>query len=161
MYAIRRIKRAINAWCWAVDFRRRGKSYSKDFHDLKYGGSKKALAAATAWRDKKLAETEVLTYREFHQQKRSNNTSGVPGVHFLKTVTQPGGVWQAKIKPGGGKAVHKTFSVRRFGYQEAFRRAVAARNAMLQMLGDRPYIKHPTAKRYHDVKCRSGNGNDT
>jgi hypothetical protein len=158
MYAIRRIKRAINAWCWAVDFTSRGKPYSKKFHDLKHDGSKKALEAAIAWHDKKLAETNILTYREFRQQKRSNNTSGVPGVHFLAPAAMPEGIWQAKIKPRCGKAVHKTFSVRRFGYQEAFKRAVAARNAMLQMLEDRPYIKHPTARRFNAMRqSKSGN----
>jgi hypothetical protein len=159
MYAIRRIKRSVNALCWAVDFRRRGKPYSKKFHDLKHDGSKKALEAAIAWRDKKLAETNILTYREFRQQKRSNNTSGVPGVHFLRTVTQPHGVWQAKIKPRGGKAAHKTFSVQKFGYQGAFKRAVAARAEMLRALEDRPYIKHPTAKRLASSQRESPHGN--
>ncbi len=159
MYAIRRIKRAVNAWCWAVDFRRRGKPYSKKFHDLKHGGSKKALAAAIAWRDKKLAETKILTYRDFHQQKRSNNTSGVPGVHFLRTVTQPNGVWQAKIKPRGGKPIHRTFSARKFGYGGAFERAVAARAEMLRSLKDRPYIKHPTAKRLASSQRQRSHGN--
>jgi hypothetical protein len=55
-----------------------------------------------------------MTFREFHQQKRSNNRSGVPGVHFLKTRRQPQGAWQEKIKlPNGGK-ITKTFSVRKF-----------------------------------------------
>jgi hypothetical protein len=46
MYAIRRHRAAKNAWCWRVNFRRRGKAYSKSFHDLTCGGSKKAKAAA-------------------------------------------------------------------------------------------------------------------
>lgn len=148
MYAIRRIKRAVSAWGWSVDFTRRGKRYSKKFYDQKHGGAKKALAAAIAWRDRTLARTKILTYREFCQQKRSNNTSGVPGVHFLKTARQPQGIWQAKIKLADGTKKHKSFSVREFGHREAFGRAVAARAKMLQMMEDRPYIKHPIARRF-------------
>jgi hypothetical protein len=148
MYAITRLKAAINAWYWAVNFRRRGKLYYKRFYDQKHGGSKNALAAAMDWRDRNLAQAEVLTHREFCQQKRSNNTSGVAGVHFLKTIRQPGGIWQARIKLPDGRKIHKTFSVRKFGRREAFKRAVGARADMLLMVEDRPYIKHPTAKRF-------------
>lgn len=49
--------------------------------------------------------------REFCQQKRSNNTSGVPGVHFLRLKNQPKGIWQARIKLADGRKIHKTFSV--------------------------------------------------
>lgn len=80
------------------------------------------------------------------QQKRSNNTSGVPGVHFLTTTRQPLGYWQARIKTAGC-AIHRTFSVRKFGKRQAFRLAVAARDKLLDMIEDRPYIKNPIAKR--------------
>jgi probable addiction module antidote protein len=39
VYAIRRHLAAINAWCWRVNFRRRGKGYSKSFYDAACGGS--------------------------------------------------------------------------------------------------------------------------
>jgi len=91
MYAITRAKKAKNAWYWRVGFRRRGDEYSKTFHDLKHGGSKKALAAATAWRDLRLARAQALSYREFNAFRRSNNTSGVAGVHFREEVRRIGG----------------------------------------------------------------------
>lgn len=147
MYAIRRTKRALNAWCWHVTFRRRGKAYSKMFFDLACGGSGKALKAAIAWRDKTIAWAGIVTLRDFCKQKRSNNTSGVPGVHFLRSARQPMGLWQAKVKLPDGRTVHRSFSVRRVGYDEAFRLAVAARAELLQLVEDRPYLKHPTAKR--------------
>jgi len=81
-----------------------------------------------AWRDSVSAKLDVLTLREFHEQKRSNNSSGVPGVHFLKTSRQPDGVWQALLKLPNGKRASKTFSVRKFGRREAvLRSALAAR----------------------------------
>lgn len=60
MYGIARTKRALNAWCWRVNFRRRNKLYAKQFFDLKHGGSKPALEVAIAWRDRTLALVAAL-----------------------------------------------------------------------------------------------------
>lgn len=49
------------------------------------------LQAPIVWRDHQLATTNILTFREFREQVRSNNRSGVPSLHFLKTVRQPQG----------------------------------------------------------------------
>ncbi len=146
-YAIGRRKAARNAWYWVVSFGRRGQLHYRRFYDLQHGGSQQALAAALAWRDRELAAVAILTFREFHAQRRSNNTSGVPGVHFLCTTRQPDGAWQAKIKLPDGTKLTKSFSVRKFGNKEAFERAVAARDEMLVLVGDRPYLHDPVAKR--------------
>jgi hypothetical protein len=148
VYAITRAKKAKNAWCWRVSFKRRGRVYFGTFHDLKHGGSKKALAAAITWRDRQLKRAGVLSFREFHAHRRSNNTSGVAGVHFLTSAAQPRGTWQAKIKLPDGRKVTKSFAVRRFGRREAFKRAVAARARMLDLVGERLYLKHATAKKF-------------
>ena len=90
---------------------------------------------------------EAISLRDFCALKRSSNTSGVPGVHYLRTVRQPSGIWQAWVKlPDGGK-IHRSFSVLRFGETEAFRLAVAARAELLQLVAERPYLRHPIAKR--------------
>lgn len=106
-----------------------------------------AKAQAIAWRDEQLAAIKALTMLEFHQHKRSNNISGVSGVHFHKTPAQPLGFWQAKIKCSDGKSLAKSFSVRKFGEREAFRLAVAARSELLARVDDRPYLHHAAAKR--------------
>jgi hypothetical protein len=147
MYAIRRHCAAENAWCWRVRFSRRGVVYSKSFYDLTCGGSKAARAQAIAWRDEQLAKLPPLTLVEFHAQRRSNNLSGVPGVHFHKTDRQPKGFWQAKIKAAGGKSTTKSFSVLQYGDQEARRLAVAARSEMLANIENRPFLHDPVAKR--------------
>jgi hypothetical protein len=149
MYAIRRHRAAKNAWCWRVRFSRRGTSYSKTFYDLTCGGAKEAKAQAVAWRDAQLANLPALTLVEFHAQRRSNNLSGVPGVHFHKTPRQPLGFWQAKIKVGGGKSATKSFSVRQYGGDEAFRLSVAARAEMLAQIESRAFVHHPMAKRLY------------
>lgn len=146
MYAIHRHRAAKNAWCWRVRFSRRGKHYSKSFYDLACGGAKAAKAQAIAWRDEQLAVIKALTMLEFHQQKRSNNISGVAGVHFHKTPAQPLGFWQAKIKPKNGKRVAKSFSVCKYGEREAFNLAVAARTDLLAQIEDQPYLYHSVAK---------------
>ena len=145
-YGISRLKAAKNAWRWVVHLGRSGKLVSKGFPDLKLGGKGAALAAALKWRDE-MARTNVLTYREFHAQKRSNNTSGTPGVHRVKLPAQPLGSWQAKIKLADGRKITKTFAIKKFGEKDAYRRAVAARKAMIDSLDDRLYLKNATAKR--------------
>lgn len=122
--------------------------YSRTFYDLAHGCAAKARAAAGAWRDRQLRAAGVLTFREFHALLRSNNTSGVPGVHLVKSRQQPEGAWQAKIKLPDGRKLTKNFGVKRFGSRQAFRRAVAARAELLQLIGDRLYLQHPTAKKF-------------
>lgn len=147
MYAITRHRAAIKAWNWRVSFKRTGKRYSKTFYDLTCGGMKQAKAEAIAWRDEKLAELNPVTLLDFHKQRRSNNISGVPGVHFHKTAAQPQGFWQASIKLHNGKRMAKSFSVLKFGNKEAFDLAVAARSELLDKVENKPYLKHPVAKR--------------
>jgi len=147
MYAIRRHRAAVKAWCWRVRFSRRGKMYSKSFYDLACGGTKEAKTLAIAWRDAQLAELNALTLLDLHQQKRSNNVSGVPGVHFHKTPRQPLGFWQAKVRFHDGKSMAKSFSVLKFGNREAFRLAVAARSELLEKVENRLFLHHPVAKR--------------
>lgn len=90
VYAISRLRRAKRAWVWRVHFRRRGKLYAKSFPDLKHGGKREALAAAIAWRDARLDSVEPLTLREFNELRRSNNTSGVAGVHSVGNLEATG-----------------------------------------------------------------------
>ena len=145
-YAIIRVKTSKYAWQWAVHLRRSGAFYSKFFSDNKYGGEKQSLAAAIVWRDKTAAKN-VLTFREFYEQKRSNNTSGVPGVHKVMLAAQPEGSWQAKILLPDGRKLTKSFAIKKFGGKEAFKRAVAARKAMIASLDERLYLKSSTAKK--------------
>ena len=131
---------AKNAWQWRVHFKRRGKLHAKSFPDLKYGGTKKALAAAIAWRDRRMADVRPLGLRDFNAMRRSNNTSGVVGVHFLRNPRQPLGYWQARVKLPDRRKGHRSFSVRRFGERQAFRLAVAAREELLMRVENRPYL---------------------
>jgi len=44
--------------------------------------------------------------------------------------------------------VTKSFAVRRFGQREAFKRAVAARTQLLDLVGEQPYLNNATAKKF-------------
>ena len=81
-------------------------------------------------------------------------SSGVPGVHFLTPAAQPEGIWQAKLKLADGTRWTKTFSVRKHGYDKAFRLAGAARREMLRNAEDRPYVYDPLAKRFAALQAR-------
>ena len=124
------------------------------FYDPKHGGSDAARQAAIAWPDQKLAVAKVLGVLEFCQQKRSNNSIGVPGVHLLTPAVQPEGIWQAKLKLADGTRWAKTFSVRKHGYDTAYRLAVAARREMLRNAEDRPYVYDPLAKRFAALQAK-------
>jgi hypothetical protein len=147
MYGIAYQKRRNGQMCVIANVKRRGRTYLRRFAVEKYGGFEGALAAAIQWRDKCLAEKRVCTLREFHSTRRSNNTSGVPGVSYLKSEKQPLGMWQAKISLRDGRRFCRQFSVRKFGYEEAFARAVAARSEFLAFVADQPYVLDPTAER--------------
>jgi hypothetical protein len=146
MYAIVRNKAAKNAWFWAVHFKRAGKLYYRCFYDLKHGGENLALRAAIIWRDARLKKVPVLTVRQFHARKRSNNTSSATGVHLVRSALQPDGAWQAMIKLPDGRRPSKSFSIRKYGNAKAFALAKKARKAMLELIDAGPYLKHPTAK---------------
>jgi hypothetical protein len=146
MYAITRQQATSGTWYWAVHFSRRGQMHYRRFYEPMYGGSKAARQAAIEWRDAQLAEARTLTLVEFCRQQRSNNTSGVPGVHFLVSPRQPEGIWQAKLKIDR-KSKSQSFSVRKFGYQGAYDLAVAARESLLAAAQDRPYLVAEVAKR--------------
>ena len=162
MYAIKRLQASKGTWYWVVNFSRRRVHHERRFYDPKHGGSDAALQAAIAWRDQRLAEAKVLGVLEFCQQKRSNNSSGVPGVHFLTPAAQPEGIWQAKLKLADGTRKTKTFSVLKHGYDRAFRLAVAARREMLHTAEDRPYVYDPLAKRFAALQAKdTGQGRRT
>lgn len=66
--------------------------------------------------------------------KRSDNESGVQGVSFWST----GNAWRAVAHDQSGKQIIRTFSVNKFGNDEAFRLACIKRKEM-----EKDYDYHP------------------
>jgi hypothetical protein len=149
VYAIYRHKAAKNAWYWIVTIRRRAERFERCFYDQSLGGSRKALVAAIAWSDQRLSKQLAFTMREFHELKRANNTIGVPGVFFLQpSASRRDGGWAAYVRFSNGKGKSRTFSIRKYGEPDAFARAVAARDELLELVDDKPYLKNRTAKQF-------------
>lgn len=116
---------------WHVFIRRRGQRYAENFRDSRYGGRDRALAAAQAWRDQVLREVAPLERREFAMIRRSTNTSGVPGVSRLQRPTGYA-YWIARTDLPGGKLLHRTFAVNKFGEEGARERAIEERRRQLE-----------------------------
>lgn len=121
--------------------KRRRKEYRKVFPLAQYASEAEALAAARSWRDEQLANLRPIKRVEFASQLRPNNTSGVPGVMRLWVgQKKPTGkeyryeVWVAVSPNSMGRKRSRMFSIKRYGDEGAYARAVAAREAFLAEL---------------------------
>ena len=100
------------------------------FKDTEYqkvfsGGERQALAAARRWRKEKLRE--IRNSPEAHnplKRVQSNNKSGIVGVRRTKTAWSA--VWSATWTENGTQ-FHRSFSIDKYGEDEAFRLACQAR----------------------------------
>ncbi|MDR3413745.1 MAG: AP2 domain-containing protein [Formivibrio sp.] len=118
-----------------MDTVRNGKSFQKYFYDHLHGGTEAALSAALQWRDEVFKAHPVNTKLQQATHVRKNNTSGRPGV-FLRKIqrTRKGKVqhyqvWQAQVPEGVTPYRSKSFSIQKYGAEQAFKLAVAAREA--------------------------------
>lgn len=89
------------------------------------GGERKALAAARRWRKERLREVQNSPEAQNPLRKiQSNNKSGIAGVRRGKTAWSK--VWSATWVENG-KQFHRSFSIEKFGENEAFKLACKAR----------------------------------
>ncbi|HMP82420.1 MAG TPA: AP2/ERF family transcription factor [Verrucomicrobiota bacterium] len=116
-----------------VRIQRRGRVHSAFFTDKKYGGRKKALAAAIAHHRKlrrKLGPRTTPDRRWLAELRRRNNSSGIVGVkRILRRGKLPGEHWVATWSPKPRMVARKSYSVRKYGYQKAKMLAIRARRA--------------------------------
>lgn len=114
---------------WQVRLQRRGEKHAKYFSDRACGGSEEAFDEALRWRNRLLRTLEEgESIRVCRRSPR--NQSGVVGVSKVKVTASNGAAyefWQATWSPEAGKRRCVKFSIMRYGYLEAFRRAVKAR----------------------------------
>ena len=131
-YAIR-IRNGKRGVVYRVSFTRSGKTVAQLFRSADYGGARAALKAARAWRDSMTGSLPLQTKRAFSQRVKPNNTSGAPGVYLKRQVVRRGNrtgeyaFWQAQTPQGVKPFRSRSFSVDRYGYDEAFALAVQAR----------------------------------
>lgn len=125
-----------------VSLMRNGKLYQKYFVDAKCGGPTEALRLARAWRDRVAVQNPALALADFCAIVRSTNTSGIAGVSRVdKGSVSAKGVfvsrpyWCARLAVVDGKIRLKSFSVRKFGEEQARANAVQTRTDALRELG--------------------------
>jgi hypothetical protein len=142
MYGISRIDdEGHRIYAWRVSFSRRGKRYVKNFPDKKWGGKRKALIGAKAYRDSFLEQNPPLSRKEFCSIIRSNNKTGITGVYrFSKSFKLKNGqikeswYWEATWPAGDSKQSHITFPVNELGERKAKKMAIDARRSALEKL---------------------------
>ena len=123
---------------------------SKLFSDGVYGGKEKAKKMAQAHRDKivkkyKIVPVSMRKTREHSVDRRS--TSGMVGVTL--SVTDKGGNlrvhWSARFMEKG-KQRNVSFSVRKYGYEGAFRKAVKVRCEAIERNAPRGLTPPPPSR---------------
>lgn len=119
---------------WEVRIQRRGKRVEKFFADNTHGGKRMALQAAKHFRDQMETELRPLSIREMARNPSIRNRSGTVGVRRSVKTDVRGeyeftyAFWVAQWTDGKGKRRTRSFSVDRYGEDEAYRMAVKARN---------------------------------
>ncbi len=89
------------------------------------GGTRKTLARARRWRKERLREIQNSPEAQNPLKKmQSNNKSGIVGVRRGKTKWND--VWSATWTENG-KQFHRSFSIEKFGEEEAFKLACKTR----------------------------------
>jgi hypothetical protein len=120
---------------YLVRVTRRGKLYREYFRDDAHDGKKKALIAARKHRDQLETSKTGFTRQQIAKKDRANNTSGVTGVRLVEETdfrwdSKPVyRYWVAQWSPKKGVRRTRRFSIDKYGYDEAYRLAVKARNA--------------------------------
>lgn len=154
---------------WQVRVYRFGKTFSKLFSDRKHGGRDAARAAALAYRDG--LEGDVAALPETPRPRRlvrafPDGRDGATGVaraikHDRRGLAHE--VYTVSWNPSPGVARGTSFSIRRYGEAEAFRRACALRWAkMREIHGDRYDVASPDdlVRRKADVDARAAHRTD-
>lgn len=119
---------------------RRGRSFARTFSIKRYGSNEAAIEAALAYRNQLISEHAMVSRRESHVILRANSHSGIPGVRL--NDDRPPGRWVASIVLNG-RSMSNSFSVKRYGYDQAFELALQARKQMLRLVVDRKTIRPP------------------
>jgi len=104
------------------------------FSDSVFGGKKKALAAALAYRDALIKAVPSAEQNLWHRSiVRRNNTSGVPGVGLCR---RPNGTerWVAYWIDEFGVKKSRTFTVNIHGKRKARQLAIAERQRQLERI---------------------------
>lgn len=123
---------------WNARYMREGVPFSQMFADSKYGSPEGALAAAIEWRNQAEELLPPRDRREYANIGHRNNQSGHTGVYrtpqHYRVDGTPVYYWTASWCPQPGKRKHRSFSVDKYGEDEAKRLAIKAREEAIAHL---------------------------
>ena len=135
---------------WQVRVYRDGKTYSKLFSDRKCGGREEAFAAARDYRTslvEEVADLPAVEPRRRLVRRNRGNTSGVVGISRTYKRDRRGvrhEVYAVSWNPEPGVARGTSFSIRRYGEDQAFQKACELRWAKMKGIhGDRYDVGSP------------------
>jgi len=117
---------------WQVRLQRRAASHTRFFADSKYGGAQESLAAARRYRDQLFAGAPEETTAERRDRLTRRNKSGVVGVSYSSRERQGqiSAYWVAQWTGDDGSRRTISFSIEKYGEEEAFGLACIARELL-------------------------------
>ena len=125
---------------WRVTLQRHNDIAVRTFSDAIYGGKRKALKAAEAYRDELLRRYSPYAHAIWIRTRlRRNNTSGIPGVGRYEQVDnrKTGSIrifWLASWVNEQGDSRKRKFAVSYYGERHAKRLAIAERERQLTLV---------------------------
>lgn len=126
--------------CWRVTVQRRKVLFRHDFSNGIHGGRELALQAAQAYRDMLVQRHAPLSKPDYCAILKKNNRSGVSGLTRVDRLELSRGrrvrrlYWEVQWPIQNGRSRHRKFSILKYGEEEAFQFALAAREAALEAL---------------------------
>jgi len=150
LYGIQRIRPKKRSVAWRVAISRDGKFVAwKIFSDIGYGGEEAALIAAQAYRDEIIKQHPPMQMRDFRIRLRKHNTSGYPGVTLQMKAGKPY-AFLARTQVRAGASLSRSFTIARYGWDNARRLALDARQQQLVQVEDKPCCRSPSAIVVHE-----------
>lgn len=138
---------------WMMRLYHQGTTYTKLFSDGVYGGAKKALKAARKYRKqlgKALGIESLSKRRRTRRVSAQNLTTGIVGVYRGASKSKNGKerhYYAASWNPEPNKVKTKSFSIAKYGEEEAFRLAVEYRQKMVaKIIGRLPEAQQERAQ---------------
>ncbi len=126
---------------WWVRLQRQGRKFSKFFKDSDFASKDAAFEAAQTFYNQLAAEHPKATPQE-HAERKTARTGEIIGVRRLLKIDERWNgsiyeVWEAKWSHGKKRQRVKTFSIEKYGEQEAKRLAIEARLEGLAQMSER------------------------